>query len=53
MQAYFHNIDRLWLELKDVVIDVYDKDSARLKDYIINLDVLGDKIGRASCRERV
>ena len=43
--AYGQQIDKLWLELKDVVIDVYDKDSARLKDYIINRDVFGDMSG--------
>lgn len=43
--AYGQQIDKLWPELKDVVIDVYDKDSARLKDYIINRDVFGDMSG--------
>lgn len=42
MQIYLQNIDILWTELKDIVIDVYDKDSAQLKDYIINHDLLGD-----------
>lgn len=43
--VYGQQIDKLWLELKDVVIDVYDKDSARLKAYIINRDVFGDMSG--------
>ena len=41
--------DNLWTELKDIVIDVYDKDSAQLKDYIINHDLLGDMSENIDC----
>lgn len=41
LQSYSQTIDTLWPELKGVVIDVYDKDSAHLKDYIYH-DVIGD-----------
>lgn len=40
--VYGQQIEKLWPELKDVVIDVYDKNSAQLKDYIIKHDVFGD-----------
>lgn len=42
MQLYSQMIDTLLPKLKGVVIDVYDKDSAQLKDYIINHDKFGD-----------
>lgn len=45
MQSYSQTIDAFWPELKGVVIDVYDKDSAQLKDYIINHDKFEDLSG--------
>ena len=45
MQLYSQKIDTFWPELKDVIIDVYDKDSAQLKDYIINHDKSEDLSG--------
>lgn len=42
MQLYSQKIDAFWPELKGVIIDVYDKDSAQLKDYIIYHDKFGD-----------
>ena len=45
MQLYSRTIDTLWPELKGVIIDVYDKYSAQLKDYIINHNVHGDLSG--------
>ena len=45
MQLYSQKIDTFWPELKGVIIDVYDKDSAQLKDYIINHDKFEDLSG--------
>lgn len=45
LQLYSQKIDTFWPELKGVIIDVYDKDSAQLKDYIINHNVHGDLSG--------
>lgn len=45
LQSYSQTIDAFWPELKGVIIDVYDKDSAQLKDYIINHDKFEDLSG--------
>ena len=45
LQLYSQKIDTFWPELKGVIIDVYDKDSAQLKDYIINHDKFEDLSG--------
>lgn len=49
MQSFSQKIDSLWSELKDVTIDVYDKESAPLKTYIINHNVFGDMSGNIDC----
>lgn len=49
MQSFSQKIDSLWSELKDVTIDVYEKDSAPLKTYIINHNVFGDMSGYIDC----